>query len=190
MGGPEHRNRGGNSIRCIIGDAVPIPAGSSSRRALAVFVGLGLLGLIFFNAKARWVDVHYAKGEPLPAEIFSKWNSFSRIGVAPEKGSDRMQIIIDADAATGIARFDFDHLDAKMRTQLTHEGPGFVYTLRPGAKTLIIGPGGGWDVARALASGSKDITGVEINPIHCADRDEGEFSRAEQPAIFPARDQD
>jgi hypothetical protein len=37
--------------------------------------------------------------------------------------------------------------------------------LRSGAKTLVIGPGGGWDVARALASGSKDITGVEINPI-------------------------
>ena len=30
---------------------------------------------------------------------------------------------------------------------------------------MIIGPGGGWDVARALASGSKDITAVEINPI-------------------------
>jgi hypothetical protein len=140
-------------------------AKSSSRRAMAVFVGLGLLGLIFFNARSHWIDVHYAKGEPLPDEIYSKWNSFSRIGVAPEKGSDRMQIIIDADAATGIANFDFDHLDDKMRTQLTHEGPGFVYTLRPGAKTLIIGPGGGWDVARALASGSKDITGVEINPI-------------------------
>ena len=37
--------------------------------------------------------------------------------------------------------------------------------MRPGAKTLIIGPGGGWDVARALASGSNDITAVEINPI-------------------------
>jgi hypothetical protein len=30
---------------------------------------------------------------------------------------------------------------------------------------LIIGPGGGYDVARCLASGSKDVTGVEINPI-------------------------
>src|SRR5262249_35649501 len=37
--------------------------------------------------------------------------------------------------------------------------------IRPAAKTLIIGPGGGWDVARALAAGSHDITGVEINPI-------------------------
>ena len=37
--------------------------------------------------------------------------------------------------------------------------------LRPGAKTLVIGPGGGWDVARALTGGSKDVTAVEINPI-------------------------
>ena len=40
-----------------------------------------------------------------------------------------------------------------------------MYQIRPGGKTLVIGPGGGWDVARALASGAKDITGVEINPI-------------------------
>ena len=33
------------------------------------------------------------------------------------------------------------------------------------AKTLVIGPGGGWDISRALASGSKNVTGVEINPI-------------------------
>ena len=51
------------------------------------------------------------------------------------------------------------------RHDLLEQGPGLPYALRPGAKTLIIGPGGGWDVARALASGSRDITGVEINPI-------------------------
>src|SRR5664279_4621902 len=34
-----------------------------------------------------------------------------------------------------------------------------------GAKTLIIGPGGGWDVARAIYSGSTDVTAVEINGI-------------------------
>jgi hypothetical protein len=74
-------------------------------------------------------------------------------------------IVIDADAATGIANFDFEHLSSKERDDLKFHGPGFPYLLRPGAKTLIIGPGGGWDVSRALASGSKDITGVEINPI-------------------------
>src|SRR5690606_8886130 len=50
------------------------------------------------------------------------------------------------------------------RQSLLSMGPGFVYNLRPGAKTLVIGAGGGWDIARAIASGSKDVTGVEINP--------------------------
>ncbi len=53
----------------------------------------------------------------------------------------------------------------EQRANLLHEGPGFPYMLRPGAKTLVIGPGGGWDVARSLTGGSKDITAVEINPI-------------------------
>src|SRR5581483_3413263 len=65
----------------------------------------------------------------------------------------------------GIANFDFDHLSERERHELLEQGPGLPYVLRPGAKTLVIGPGGGWDVARALASGSHDITGVEINPI-------------------------
>ena len=37
--------------------------------------------------------------------------------------------------------------------------------MRPGAKALVIGPGGGWDIARAISGGSRDVTGVEINPI-------------------------
>src|SRR5207237_5466603 len=37
--------------------------------------------------------------------------------------------------------------------------------LRPHGAYAIIGPGGGVDVLRALASGSSDITGIEINPI-------------------------
>src|SRR5205823_10734885 len=97
--------------------------------------------------------------------MFVKWNSYSRIAIAPEKGSGAPMIFIDADASTGIANFDFKHLSEKDRQDLLHQGPGLPYVLRPGAKTLIIGPGGGWDVARALASKSHDITGVEINPI-------------------------
>jgi hypothetical protein len=135
-------------------------------RAFSVALALGLVGLMFANAKLHWIDVKYAKGQSLPKEVFSRWNSFSRIGVAPETpGSSTNLIIIDADASTGIARFDFERMDPETRFNLLHQGPGFPYAVRPGAKTLIIGPGGGWDVSRALASGSKDITGVEINPI-------------------------
>ena len=138
-------------------------AGREGGRAAAVVLALAIVFLIAVNGKFHLVDVRYAKGEKLPPESFVKWNSFSRIAI--HKQGSGLGIFIDADAATGIAKFNWDRFTAQDRQALLHEGPGFVYALRPAAKTLIIGPGGGWDVARALASGSTDITGVEINPI-------------------------
>lgn len=134
-------------------------------RVAGVLLGLLLVALITYNSKYFLIDVKYAKGQALKNEEFVRWNSFSRIALKPEPGSGMKSIVIDADAATGVARFDFAHLSSKERTDLAYHGPGLPYILRPGAKTLVIGPGGGWDVSRALASGSKDITGVEINPI-------------------------
>lgn len=137
------------------------PAG----RAAGVSLGLALMAVLIINARWPFLDVRYAKGQTLQNEKYVKWNSFSRIALAPEPGSNRTAIVIDADAATGIPEFDFDRLTPEDRENLLYQGPGIPYVLRPGAKALIIGPGGGWDVSRALASGSKDITGVEINPI-------------------------
>lgn len=139
-------------------------AGASRGRMGGVALALLLVALIIVNLKRPFIDVQFAKGQKLSNETFKKWNSFSRIALAADN-SGMMLIFIDADASTGIANFDFEHLTESQKRDLTQQGPGFVYQIRPGAKTLIIGPGGGWDVARALASGSKDITGVEINPI-------------------------
>jgi hypothetical protein len=145
-------------------------AHAASGRVVAVLLGLGLVALIPYNWKYGVIDVKFAKGQRLAQEEFVKWNEFSRIALKPEPGNPgQKSIVIDADAATGVANFDFDHLSPKDRFDLAYHGPGFPYLLRPGAKTLIIGPGGGWDVSRALASGSKDITGVEINPIIARD---------------------
>jgi hypothetical protein len=140
-------------------------AATPKGRVTGVAVTLFLVALVAFNAKLRVIDVTYAKGKLLHSESFVKWNSFSRIAIRPEENSSTMSIVIDADAATGIAPFDFDRLAEKDRHDLLYQGPGLPYVVRPGAKTLVIGPGGGWDVARALASGAKDVTGVEINPI-------------------------
>ena len=137
-------------------------AGSNGRRAAAVAMSLLLVGLMVVNFKSHLLDIRYAKGQPLPPERFVAWNSFSRVGVHFQ---GIWSIVIDADAATGIASFDWDHLSDADRFKLTHEGPGVPYLVRPGAKTLVLGAGGGYDVARALASGSRDITAVEINPI-------------------------
>jgi len=141
-------------------------SGSPKRRAAAVLLSLLLVTVMVVNFKSRLLDVRYAKGVPLPAERFRAWNSFSRVGVNFHGG---WTIVIDGDAATGIASFDWDHLTDAERFKLTHEGPGVPYLVRPGAKTLVIGAGGGFDVARSFASGSRDITAVEINPI-IADR--------------------
>ena len=138
-------------------------AGAAKRRAVAVLAALLLVTLIVIGGKHPIFDIRVAKGVAMPPEQFSAWNSFSRVGVTTNKGYT--SIVIDADAATAVATFDWDHLTEKNRYDLSHQGPGFPYALRPGAKTLIIGAGGGYDVARSLASGSKDITAVEINPI-------------------------
>jgi len=140
-------------------------AGNVHGRAFSVGMSLLFLVLLGYNARSRIIDVRYAKGKPLERETFVKWNSFSRIGLAPEKVSGIPTIFIDADASTAIPNYDFEHLSGRERNELLRQGPGLPYVLRPGAKTLILGAGGGWDVARALASGSHDITGVEINPI-------------------------
>jgi hypothetical protein len=139
-------------------------AESSWGRIVAVAAGLALVALVAINQRNRIIDVHYAKGQELRKEEFVRWNVFSRIALAPDQYGMK-SIYIDADASTGIPDFDIDRLSEKSRADLLRHGMGLPYVLRPGAKTLIIGPGGGWDVARALASGSKDVTGVEINPI-------------------------
>ena len=74
-------------------------------------------------------------------------------------------IVIDGDATWRSPARIGTTSPSNERRDLSHGGPGFPYYLRPGAKTLVIGAGGGYDVARALASGSHDITAVEINPI-------------------------
>jgi len=146
-------------------------ARQDSLRIGAVLVALLMVLLMVVNGKAHWFDVHWAKGLPIPEERFSAWNSFSRVGVAFEKSPDGKDgnwlIRIDADAATGIpTSFDWEHgLTDQQRASLLQQGPGFPYSMRRGAKALIIGPGGGYDVSRALASGSKDVTAVEINPL-------------------------
>ncbi len=138
-------------------------AGKRQGRIVAAALALGLAALVAFNAARPVIDVRYAKGKELKPERFVKWNSFSRIGLQGPAGS--AMIFIDADASTGIPYCDFDRLSEAERRDLLGKGPGLPYVLRPGAKTLVIGAGGGSDLARALASGSRDVTGVEINPI-------------------------
>ena len=138
-------------------------AGSVTGRAGSVALALALVAFLTYNQRHAILDIRYAKGHKLENEVWTKWNSISRIAVSGHPGDSI--IFIDADASTGVADFDFAHLSPRERHDLLEQGMALPYVVRPGAKTLVIGPGGGWDVSRALASGSHDITAVEINDI-------------------------
>ena len=79
-----------------------------------MLLSLLLVILMIVNSRNHMLDVHFAKGQRLPAERFVRWNSFSRVGVHYD---GIWSIVIDADAETGIASFDWDHLSAEDRSQ-------------------------------------------------------------------------
>jgi len=139
-------------------------AGAWAGRALATTVALALVGLLVANRSLRLVDVTAAKGRDLGPELFVQWNSFSRVSLIEDSRGEPL-ILIDADSSSRIPAFDPQALRPEERERLLLRGPGYAFRLRPGGRTLVIGAGGGWDVARAIASGSKHVTAVEINPI-------------------------
>ncbi len=140
-------------------------AKSVRMRSAGVALALALVALIIYNQRARVLDLHVAKGQSLAQEVFVQWNSFSRVSVRANPAGQPQTVVIDADATTDIPRFDLDRLTDAQRRELASHGPAFPYQVRPGAKALVLGAGGGWDVARALSAGSRDVTAVEINPI-------------------------
>lgn len=113
--------------------------------------------------------------------VKTEWNSFSRIDVVEGMSGDCIQdsrnpyfdqqcaseglaakIFIDGGAGTNIVTWNGD---VKSRQELLSWMQYVPFTMKDNPKVLIIGSGGGRDVVAALASGSKDVTAVEINPI-------------------------
>ncbi|MBC8001863.1 MAG: hypothetical protein H7X97_04665, partial [Opitutaceae bacterium] len=117
------------AVLFAVASAIWFNLGSSIRgRAAGVALALAMVAIIALNLKQpAFIDVKFAKGQALRNELFVKWNSFSRIALAPEKNSGMMMIYIDADASTGIANFDFANLPERERMDLAREGPGFPY---------------------------------------------------------------
>jgi spermidine synthase len=137
----------------------------TGRRVAGLFAG-ALLTLIAANHSGAWIDVVYAKGmfrDPAWVE-FARWNAISRVEV--DRQGQAKAIVIDADASTYIMNADLRHWhDTEWEDDLMSAPPALANVLRPRGEFAIIGPGGGVDVLRAVASGSPSVTGIEINPI-------------------------
>ena len=113
------------------------------------------------------LDVRRAKGlEEAGNVIFSKWNSFSRVTVWGNLANETALIMIDADAATEVTR---QGPDLPRHAYLAERVEALGWHLRPNAKALILGPGGGNDVIAALLFGAREVTAVEVNPIIARD---------------------
>jgi hypothetical protein len=110
------------------------------------------------KAMRRQMDEH-----PGSRVTQSGWNAYSRIdaveGVAPDFLA---RLYIDSDAWTSVMPWD-GSIDSVHAMRDSYRALPFHFN--PGGDTLIIGPGGGPDVVAALASGSRKVTAVEMNPL-------------------------
>jgi spermidine synthase len=146
--------------------AAMIWAESYAARRNAGLMALALIALTAANYSGRLIDVVYAKGmfrDPAWVE-FARWNALSRVEV--DRQGQAKAIVIDADASTYIMNAEVKRWhDTEWEKDLMSAPPALANVLRPHGEFAIIGPGGGVDVLRAVASGSPSVTGIEINPI-------------------------
>lgn len=130
--------------------------------ALLALVGAGLGG---------W-PLRCVKGLPPGKFIYDRWNSYSRVTVEDHPGSplwlanykgppiQAKNVAIDGGAGTDVLGSDGDprKLDF-LATDITSA----VYHIKQNAKVLVIGCGGGRDVATALYFGNTAVSTVEMN---------------------------
>jgi hypothetical protein len=159
------------------------------RAALARFGAAGALLVavpLAGQLSGAGFDVVVTKGHQSDRVLFSKWNSFSRIGVYERPHGDwslspaytgplpdTRFMDIDSAASTPILSVAPDLSNAQY---LRYELTALAYHLtKPGFDALVIGPGGGRDLASALVFGARRVDGVEINPIIADDVMRGRF---------------
>ena len=160
--------------------AVVWAIGSRSKPLLlgSVALTLAMLALVAVNGDGRIFDIRYMRGQPVAEEVFSKWNSFSRISVQEDAVDDRLWILIDGGAGTWLSTGELDgEKGDELRALFGSYGPDMAFWLRRPETSMVIGSGGGIDLMRALLGGSERTFAVEINPIIADDVMRGEFEK-------------
>jgi len=174
-----------NAVLCsamLMAIAAAVWGEAHRTRSVALVIAAVYLALIAANHSGRFVDIIYAKGMRRDASWvqFARWNALSRVEV--DQVGLAKYIVIDADASTAIMNVDPSLWDRDIpvgsdpatwtqsspfnwKSDLMNAAPALANVLRPRGDFAIIGPGGGVDVLRAVANGSKNVTGIEINPL-------------------------
>ena len=139
------------------------------------------------NQEAKLIDVKYAKGSPLPAEQFARWNSFSRVSVGQTDQEGGLLILIDSDAGTEISRYSLNSLTPAAREVLG----------RGGAQPPLRYPAWGEDFGDRRWGRIRRRPGAGIRqpgryrrrnqPDHCPGRDAGPLCRSKPETLLPPR---
>ena len=175
----------GAAVLAVIAAAL-FAQNASRRRVAAAGAVIVLVPLVGHLSGAASFDVVDTKGHSSDRVLFSKWNSFSRIGVYERTHGDwslssaydgplpdTRYMDIDSAASTPILKLEPDLSNVQY---LRYELTALAYHLmHPGFTALVIGPGGGRDLASALVFGASRIDGIEINPIIADDVMRGKF---------------
>ena len=165
----------GGEAALIVAAIAPMGAAACLSRTLRVQAGAGgvLLGVAAVSNPATGL-FHVIPGtikamrrqmeENVGARVTQTgWNAYSRIdaveGLPPP---DLARLYIDSDAWTNIRSWD-GRFESVGELRDSYRALPFRFT--PQGETLVIGPGGGTDVLAALASGSRKVTAVELNPL-------------------------
>lgn len=168
-------------LAAVVFERAAAPPSRRRRRAFAA-LALGVAALLAVNLRARLLDVREAKGLPESGNVvFSKWNSFSRVTLWGSLANDSALIMIDADAATVLYR---DGTDLERHQRLRARIEALAYRLRPAARALILGSGGGADVIMARLYGAREVVAVEVNPIIARDLLGSEPFRSYSGALY------
>jgi len=175
---------------CGVGGALAALMVAANERKVTMAIAGSLIailmtGALIANQRTRFVDLPRvplaasAATKPLQREltdprinskiIYTEWNAFARTDVvAITRGGehfgppDDLYIYTDGDVPSNMLAFDGDLAAIRDRYE---DFIGFLpfRHLRPN-KVLLIGPGGGLDILMALAVGSQQIDGAELNP--------------------------
>src|SRR5437763_6433784 len=174
-----------NAVLCaavLMAAAGALCAGTQRQKAVPATIAVAYIVLMSANHSGRVIDIIYAKGLRRDASWvqFARWNALSRVEV--DQVGLAKYIVIDADASTAIMNVDPSLWDRDVpvgsdpgtwkqsspfnwKTDLMNAAPSLANVLRPHGDFAIIGPGGGVAVLRAIANGSRNVTGIEINPL-------------------------
>src|SRR5439155_3045383 len=131
------------------------------------------------NRQASLIPLRWVKGERAQRALLEKWNAFSRIwvggdlsrpkpiipwGISADKlaGRTARQLAMNIDSTAGTVITGFDG-DLASIDYLRYDVTNLAHHLRPDAKVLVVGVGGGRDVLSALVFRQREVVGVELN---------------------------